>query len=104
MAKCHKFEYCCGNFEFSSSINKGATIRLPGGGGGGGRAGLKKQSGPGFGKTKILALTMCDKNILTSSIEKNVCLLSMKRKCLLLCMKRKCLPSIYDSIMDREQI
>ena len=74
-----QFEYCCGNFEFSSSINKGATIRLPGGGGG---LGLKKQSGPGFGKAKMLALTMCEKNILTPSIDK------------------KCLPSIHEKQMS----
>ena len=47
---------------------------------------------------------MCEKNILTPSIEKNVCPLSMKRKCLLLFMKKECLPSIYDIIMDRGQI
>ena len=76
--KHHQFEYCCGNFEFSSSINKGATIRLTGGGG----AGFKKQSGSGFGKTKILALTMCEKNIWTPSIEK------------------KCLPSIHEKQMS----
>ena len=66
-------------------------------------------------KKKILALTMCEKNILAPSIEKKkfalypwkeyVCPLSTKRKCLpSIYMQLKCLPSINDIIMDRGQI
>ena len=98
MAKCHKFEYCCGNLEFSSSINKRATIRLPGGGGGG--AGFKKTIRPRFWQSKNLALTMCETNILTPSIEKMSALYPWKEIVCPLYMKTKCLPSIHEKQMS----
>ena len=97
MTKCpnlSQFEYFGGNFEFSSSIHKGATIRLPGG-----RWLFKKKIfRPWFWPS-------VKKNILAPSIEKK-CLPSIHEKQMSslytwqenvcpLCMKMKCLPSMY---------
>ena len=79
-----QFEYFGGNFEFSSSINKGATIKP-----------LdnfeKKIFRPWFWPKQILALTMCEKIFWLHPLKKNVCPLSMKRKCL---------PSIHEKKMS----
>ena len=95
MAKCPnltQFEYFGGNFEFYSSINKGATIRLPGGG----------ELGFFFRKNiPALALAMCEKNILAPSTDKKIsALYPWKENVFPLYMKRKCMPSMHENKMS----